>query len=142
MSLAPRRMMPSHSWSVPGRKPGTSTKVSTGMLNASQVRTKRAAFSEASMSRRAGELHRLVGHDADRAALDPAEADDDVRREQRLHLEELAVVEDVLDDRVHVVGLVGRVRDERVELAVGVGDRPGRPRRPTTGGSSRLLDGR
>ena len=63
------------------------------MLNASQVRTKRAAFSEASMSRRAGELHRLVGDDADRAALDPAEADDDVRREQRLHLEELAVVE-------------------------------------------------
>ncbi len=51
MSLAPRRMMPSHSWSVPGRKPGTSTKVSTGTLKASQVRTKRAAFSEASMSR-------------------------------------------------------------------------------------------
>ena len=44
-------MMPFHSWSVPGRKPGTSTKVSTGMLKASQVRTKRAAFSEASMSR-------------------------------------------------------------------------------------------
>ena len=43
--------MPFHSWSVPGRKPGTSTKVSTGMLKASQVRTKRAAFSEASMSR-------------------------------------------------------------------------------------------
>ncbi len=43
--------MPFHSWSVPGRKPGTSTKVSTGMLNASQVRTNRAAFSEASMSR-------------------------------------------------------------------------------------------
>ena len=43
-------MMPFHSWSVPGRKPGTSTKVSTGMLKASQVRTKRAAFSEASMS--------------------------------------------------------------------------------------------
>ena len=43
--------MPFHSWSVPGRKPGTSTNVSTGMLNASQNRTKRAAFSEASMSR-------------------------------------------------------------------------------------------
>ena len=51
MSLAPRRMIPFHSWSVPGRKPGTSTKVSTGMLKASQVRTKRAAFSEAPMSR-------------------------------------------------------------------------------------------
>src|SRR4030081_2187293 len=44
-------MMPFHSWSVPGRKPGTSTNVRTGTLNASQVRTKRAAFSEASMSR-------------------------------------------------------------------------------------------
>ena len=44
-------MMPPYSWSVPGRKPGTSTKVSTGMLFASHRRTKRAAFSEASMSR-------------------------------------------------------------------------------------------
>ena len=50
MSFAPRRMMPFHSWSVPGRKPGTSTKVSTGTLKASQVRTNRAAFSLASMS--------------------------------------------------------------------------------------------
>ena len=124
--------MPFHSWSVPGRKPGTSTKVSTGMLNASQVRTNRAAFSEASMSRRAGELHRLVGDDADRAALDPAEADDDVRREQRLHLEELAVVEHRLDHGVHVVGLVRRVRDQRVERAVEVGDlEVGRARRTT-----------
>src|SRR2546421_311768 len=51
MSLAPRRMIPRHSWLTPGRKPGTSTKVRIGMLNASQVRTNRAAFSEASMSR-------------------------------------------------------------------------------------------
>ena len=74
------------------------------------------------MSRRAGELHRLVGHDAHRLPVDPAEADQDVRREQRVDLQELAVVEHVLDDRVHVVGLVRRVRDQRVELAVGVGD--------------------
>ncbi len=49
-----------------------------------------------------------------------------------MHLEEFAVVEQVLDDLVHVVGLVGRVRDERVEkrvvlvhvgLDVGVEDR-------------------
>ena len=31
-SLAPRRMMPPHSWVVPGRKPGTSQKHSSGML--------------------------------------------------------------------------------------------------------------
>ena len=44
-------MIPPHSCSVPGRNPGTSTKVSSGTLNASHVRTKRAAFTEASMSR-------------------------------------------------------------------------------------------
>src|SRR5579864_1216345 len=43
-SFAPWRMMPPYSWSVPGRKPGTSTKVINEMLNASQVRTNRAAF--------------------------------------------------------------------------------------------------
>ncbi|CAM5480708.1 hypothetical protein SBADM41S_04041 [Streptomyces badius] len=43
--------MPPYSWSTPGRKPGTSTKVRTGTLNALEVRTKRAAFSLASMSR-------------------------------------------------------------------------------------------
>ena len=36
---------------VPGKKPGTSTKVTSGMLKQSQKRTKRAAFTEASMSR-------------------------------------------------------------------------------------------
>ena len=49
-SLAPWRMIPPHSWSVPGRKPGTSVKVTIGTLKASQKRTKRAAFSDASMS--------------------------------------------------------------------------------------------
>ena len=49
-SFAPWRIMPPYSWSTPGRNPGTSTKVTIGMLNASQVRTKRAAFSLLSMS--------------------------------------------------------------------------------------------
>ena len=139
-------MIPFHSWSVPGRKPGTSTKVSTGTLKASQVRTNRAAFSRGVDVERAGELHRLVRHHAHRPALDPAEADDDVRREQRLHLEELAVVEHVLDDGVHVVGLVGRVGDEGVQLAVVVGDleqvvATASPSK-AGGGSERLFDGR
>ena len=43
-------MMPPYSWSTPGRKPGTSTNVTSGMLKASHVRTKRAAFSDDSMS--------------------------------------------------------------------------------------------
>jgi hypothetical protein len=49
-SFAPWRMIPPHSCAVPGRKPGTSTNVTSGMLNASQVRTKRAALFDASMS--------------------------------------------------------------------------------------------
>lgn len=36
---------------IPGRKPGTSTKVMMGMLKASQKRTKRAPFTEELMSK-------------------------------------------------------------------------------------------
>jgi len=43
-------MIPLHSCSVPGRKPGTSTNVTSGMLNASQNRTKRAPFLEECVS--------------------------------------------------------------------------------------------
>src|SRR6266480_4960901 len=49
-SFAPCLMMPPYSWTVPGRKPGTSSKVTSGMLNASQNRTNRAPFTEASIS--------------------------------------------------------------------------------------------
>ena len=41
---------------------------------------------------------------------------------QRLHFQEFAVVEHRLDHLVHVVRLVGRVRDQRVERQVIVGD--------------------
>src|ERR1035437_7747275 len=99
MSLAPRLMIPRHSWLMPGRNPGTSTKVRIGMLNASQVRTNRAAFSDASMSRQPA---KCIGWFATR----PAEADHDVRREAGVDLEELAVVEHPGDHFVHVVGLV------------------------------------
>ena len=50
-SFAPWRMIPPHSCAVPGRNPGTSTNVTSGTLKASHVRTKRAALTEASMSR-------------------------------------------------------------------------------------------
>ncbi len=43
-------MMPPCSWSTPGRKPGTSSSVTNGMLNASHSCTNRAAFSDAWMS--------------------------------------------------------------------------------------------
>ena len=40
-----------NTWSVPGKNPGTSTKVKIGMLNESRNRTNLAAFTEESMSR-------------------------------------------------------------------------------------------
>ena len=43
-------MSPPYSCAVPGRKPGTSTKVRIGISKASQKRTKRAALREASQS--------------------------------------------------------------------------------------------
>lgn len=88
------------------------------MLKQSQVRMNRAAFSEALMSRQPHELGGLVGHDADGAALDAAEADDDVLRVTGLDFQELVLVEDPGDDLVHVVRLVRRIRDQRVELEI------------------------
>src|SRR5262249_53016940 len=70
-----------------------------------------------------GEVHRLVGHHADREAVGTAEAHDDVVREARVHLQELAAVQHVLYDVVHVVGLVGGVWDRGVQFGVDGGDR-------------------
>src|ERR1700737_4446257 len=114
-SFAPCLIMPPCSCAVPGRNPGTSTNVTIGMLKQSQNRTKRAAFRELSMSRQPASPHRLVGNDADRRAFHPGEADQDVAREIRLDLEEIAVVNDLLDQLLHVVGLVRAARHERVE---------------------------
>src|SRR5438105_2204365 len=50
-SCAPWRIMPRHSRSLPGWKPGVSTNVTIGRLNASHHCTNRAAFCEPSMSR-------------------------------------------------------------------------------------------
>ena len=50
-SLAPCLMIPPYSCAVPGRKPGTSSNVTMGILKQSQKRTKRAPLSEALMSR-------------------------------------------------------------------------------------------
>ena len=79
------------------------------MLNASQVRTNRAAFSDDVDVEHAGERLRLVADDADAVAAEPREAADDVLREERLHLEELAVVDDrARSPRLHVVRLRSR----------------------------------
>src|SRR5262249_21742031 len=64
-----------------------------------------------------------VGHHAEREAVGTAEAHDDVVREAGVHLQELAAVQHVLDDVVHVVGLVGGVGDRGVQFGVDAGDR-------------------
>src|SRR5437762_1720978 len=53
-------MMPACSWAVPGRKPGTSTNVTSGMLKASQKRTNRAAFTDKPAKQRRA-AHLVVG---------------------------------------------------------------------------------
>src|SRR3546814_8274228 len=63
----------------------------------------------------AREHERLVRDDADRATLDAPEAADDVRGMRWLHLEEIALVDRLADQLVHVVRLVRRRRDQRVE---------------------------
>ena len=63
----------------------------------------------------AGQHHRLVGDDADRRALHAGKADQDVGRVIRLQLEEVAVIDDLFDQLLHVVGLVRVGRDQRVE---------------------------
>ena len=50
---------------------------------------------------------------------EPAEADDDVRREERLDLEKLAVVQHARDHLAHVVRLVGCLGNDRLQLGVG-----------------------
>ena len=50
-NFAPCLIMPPHSWSVPGRKPGTSTKVMRGMLKQSQNLINLVALSHELMSR-------------------------------------------------------------------------------------------
>src|SRR5437879_10281798 len=49
-------MIPPNSCCVPGKKPGTSSNVTSGILNASQKRTNLAPFTEALMSRQPAKI--------------------------------------------------------------------------------------
>ena len=59
----------------------------------------------------------------DAVAAEAREAADDVLRPERLYLEEVPVVDDARDDVADVVGLVGVVGHDRVELLVLAVDR-------------------
>ena len=72
-----------------------------------------------------GQERRLIGDDANRAAVHAGEADDDVAGEVFVDLEEIAVVDDVFDDFLDVIGLRGVEWDDGVEFGVGAVDRIG-----------------
>ena len=88
------------------------------MLKASQVRTKRAAFAEASMSSTPASCAGWLPTIPTDEAVEAREAADDVLRVVLVDLEELVVVDDQLDDVAHVIRLVRVVRHDRVELRV------------------------
>ena len=133
-SFAPCRMIPPCSWSTPGRKPGTSSRVTIGMLKASHIWTKRAAFSRRLDVQHAGQRLRLVGDDADHLAVEPGQRADDVAGPALVDLQVVAVVDDLLDDLAHVVRAVAVGRDQ-VEQRRRRAGRPGR----RTGDARRVL---
>ena len=132
--------MPPNSCAVPGRNPGTSSNVISGMLNASQKRTNRAPLTDASMSSTPARCAGWLATMPDRSAAQPREADDEVAREVLVHLEKLSVVCDRMDQVEHVVGLVRRRRHEPIERRIFAIERVGSSAR--SGGGSRLLLGR
>ena len=68
-----------------------------------------------------GQHHGLVGDDADGASLQPDEPGQDVLGEGLLDLEEIALVRELVDQLLHVIGLVRVLGDQRVQR----GFRPG-----------------
>jgi hypothetical protein len=74
-------------------KPGTSTKVTTGMLKASQKRTKRAALMLLLMSRQPASTSGWLATMPTVLPVHAAEADDDVLGVVGLQFEEVAVVD-------------------------------------------------
>ena len=88
------------------------------MLKASQKRTKRAPLTRGVDVENAGEKRRLIGDDADGAAVQARKADDEIFREVLVDFEEVAVVDDGVNGVLDVVGLLGIVGDQRVERRV------------------------
>ena len=65
------------------------------------------------MSSTPGQHRRLLRHDPHAAPAEAREADDDVLRELRVHLEKVAVVDHRANHRVHVVAARRLVGNDR-----------------------------
>ena len=72
---------------------------------------------------RAGEDRRLLRDDPHASPPEPREADQDVRRPARLDLEEVGVIDDPIDDLVHVVWQSRIVGHDPVQLDIHSVDR-------------------
>ena len=109
------------------------------MLKESQKRTKRDAFSEASISSVPAFTFGWLATMPGRVSVEPGEPGDDGHRPEREDLQELAIVDHTPDHLMHVVGLLGAVRHHVGEALV-------HPLRVVRGGVCRrilgLLDGR
>ena len=108
-------MIPPHSCAVPGRKPGhVDERDERDVEGVARPHEARGLHRRVDVEH-ARERAWLVADDADRVPAEPRERAHDVLGPVRVHLEELAVVDDALDDALHVVRLVRAVRDDRVE---------------------------
>ena len=99
-------------------KPGTSTKRQQRDVEAVAGPHESRGLRRRVDVQRAGEDRGLLSDDADAAAAQSRESRDDVLRPARLDLEEVTVVDDPLDDAVHVVRLGRIVGDDRIERDV------------------------
>ena len=89
-----------------------------GMLNASQKRDEPRGLHRGIDVERACQHRGLVGDHPKRVTVEAGQADDDVLREVRVHLVELAVVDDEFYQIDDVVWLVGGVGDDRGQALV------------------------
>ena len=88
------------------------------MLKESQKRTKRDAFSEASISSVPAFTFGWLATIPVDVSVEPGEPGDDGHRPEREDLQELAIVDHTPDHLMHVVGLLGAVRHHVGEALV------------------------
>src|SRR3569833_3153852 len=62
----------------------------------------------------------LISHDTYRPALKTAESDDQVRRESRLYLEKVVVIDNAGNDRPHIVGDLWIHGHNRIHVGIGL----------------------
>ena len=75
----------------------------------------------ARLLRRLAEQDAVVGHDADRVAVNTRKAADERLAEERFEFVEVGAVHNARNDFTHIIGLAAVVRDDAVEFLAGTG---------------------